>query len=96
MQGIPASFLGVMGPATISPTGMVRGAMISNAFDAITGADSSLVTLSGEVSLSSAFAPAAEFATAGAELATGVGEAKFLYDGITFGASFLACEAGIL
>lgn len=68
---------------------MVRGAIIGNAFDAVTGADSSLITLSGEASLAST-------AMTGAEFATGVGEAKFIYDGLTYFGSMGLCAAGVL
>jgi hypothetical protein len=89
LQGIPASFVGASGPAAVNPAGMVRSAMIGNAFDAIAGADSSLVSLSGEASLAST-------AMTGAEFATGVGEAKFIYDGITFFGATAGCALGLI
>jgi RHS repeat-associated protein len=89
LQGIPASLVGASGPAAVNPAGMVRGAMIGNAFNAITGADSSLVSLSGEASLAST-------TMTGAEFATGFGEAKFIYDGLTYFGSMALCGAGYL
>lgn len=78
MQGIPSSLVGAGGTAlAASPTGLVRGAAAGAAFNAVTGANESLVTLSGEVGLSAVGTTAAEFAT-------GVGEAKFAFDFLTF------------
>lgn len=77
LQGIPASLVGASGPAAISPVGIVRGAAAGGFFNAVTGANESLVTLSGETALSTAGTTAAEFAS-------GVGEAKFALDFLTF------------
>ena len=78
LQGIPSSLVGAGGtPFAVSPTGIVRGAAVGAAFNAVTGANDSLITLSGEVGLSTVGTTAAEFAT-------GVGEAKFALDFLTF------------
>jgi hypothetical protein len=78
LQGIPSSLVGASGtPFAVSPTGIVRGAAVGAAFNAVTGANDSLITLSGEVGLSTVGTTAAEFAT-------GVGEAKFALDLLTF------------
>jgi hypothetical protein len=52
LQGIPASLVGASGPAAVSPVSMARRAALSSAFNAVTGADESLITLSGETALS--------------------------------------------
>jgi hypothetical protein len=88
-QRIPAGFVGASGPAAVSHVGMARAAMLSRAFNAVTGADSSLVSLSGEASLAST-------AIMGAEFATGFGEAKFIYDGITFFGATAGCALGLI
>ena len=78
LQGIPSSLVGAGGtPFASSPTGLVRGAAVGAASNAVTGANESLVTLSGEVGLSTVGTTAAEFAT-------GVGEAKFALDTVTY------------
>ena len=84
LQGIPASLVGASGPAAFSPVGMVRRAALSSAFNAVTGADESLITLSGETALSTVGTTAAEFAT-------GVGEAKFALDFLTFAVGVGTC-----
>jgi RHS repeat-associated protein len=89
LQGIPASLVGASGtPFAASPTGLVRGAAVGAAFNAVTGANESLVTLSGEVGLSAVGTTAAEFAT-------GVGEAKFALDTVSYLGSLAACAAGV-
>jgi hypothetical protein len=89
LQGIPSSLVGAGGtPFASSPTSLVRGAAIGAAFDAVTGANESLMALSGEVGLSTVGTTAAEFAT-------GVGEAKFALDTVTYLASLAACAAGV-
>jgi len=89
LQGILASLFGVTGPAAVNPAGMLGSAMLGNAFDAVTGADSSIISLSGGASLAST-------AMTGAEFATGFGEAKFIYDGLTYFGSLGLCAAGAL
>jgi RHS repeat-associated protein len=89
LQGIPASLVGASGtPFAAGSTSLVRGAAVGAAFNAVTGANESLVTLSGEVGLSTVGTTAAEFAT-------GVGEAKFALDTVTYLASLAACAAGV-
>jgi hypothetical protein len=88
LQGIPASLVGAQGTALgASPTGLVRNAAAGVVFNAVTGANETIITLSGEVSLSTVGTTAAEFAT-------GVGEAKFILDGVTYLGSLAACAAG--
>src|ERR1700722_18710296 len=88
LQGIPASLVGAQGTALgSSPTGLVRNAAVGTVFNAVTGANETIVTLSGEVSLSTVGTTAAEFAT-------GVGEAKFALDAITYVGSLTACGFG--
>jgi RHS repeat-associated protein len=85
LQGIPSSLVGASGtPFAVSPTGIVRGAAVGAAFNAVTGANDSLITLSGEVGLSTVGTTAAEFAT-------GVGEAKFALDLLTFAYGVGSC-----
>ena len=78
LQGIPSRFVGAGGtPFASSLTGIARGGAVGAAFNAVTGANESLITLSGEVGLSTVETTAAGFAT-------GVGEAKFALDFLTF------------
>ena len=89
LQGIPAGLVGAGGtPFAVSPVGIARGAAVGAAFNAVTGANESLVTLSGEVGLSTVGTTAAEFAT-------GVGEAKFALDTVSYLGSLAACAAGV-
>jgi hypothetical protein len=74
-------------PWSSSASDLATDSMVGSAFDAVTGADSSLITLSGEVSLSSAGMTATEFIPI-------VGEAKFAYDAATYFGAFIGCEAG--
>ena len=61
----------------------LRSSMETN-FNAVTGANESLITLSGEVGLSTVGTTAAGFAT-------GVGEAKFALDFLTFAYGMGTC-----
>lgn len=65
-------------PWSSSAGDLATNSMVESTFNAVTGADSSLITLSGEVSLSSTAMTATEFIPF-------VGEAKFAYDAATFG-----------
>ena len=86
LQGIPGSFVGASG-ALAAPgiTSLVRGGVVGAAFNAA-NSSGSLTTLAGEASI---------VANTGAEFASGVGEAKFVLDAVTYGASLAACYAGV-
>jgi hypothetical protein len=85
LQGVPSALVGAGGtPFAVSPTGIVRGAAISGFFNAVTGANESLITLSGETALSAVGTTAADFVT-------GVGIAKFVFDAASYGAGLVSC-----
>ena len=85
LQGIPARLVGLSkSPARYGLTGFTRSSAASALFNAATGANQSLLTLSGEVGLGTTGLTAAEFAT-------GVGEAKFALDFVTFAYGLGTC-----
>jgi hypothetical protein len=86
LQGIPASFVGATeGPlAAPSITALVRGGVIGTAFNAA-NSSGTLTTLAGETSI---------VANTGAEFASGVGEAKFLFDVGVYAVGLAKCAAG--
>ena len=84
-QGIPARLVGLSNsPARYGLSGFVRSSAVGALFNAATGANQTLVTLSGEVALGTTGLTAAEFAS-------GVGEAKFALDFLTFAYGVATC-----
>ncbi len=81
LQGIP----GGRGPWGASASDLATGAIAGGAFTALTGTGQTLQGLNGAASFASTGIDAAEFAT-------GVGEAKFAYDFLSYGAGLLACS----
>jgi len=85
LQGIPASYVGASG-ALAAPgiTSLVRGGVIGAVFNAA-NSSGTLTTLAGETSI---------VANTGAEFASGVGEAKFLFDAGVYALGLATCAAG--
>lgn len=83
-----AAFRILFMPADAGPADMATDAMVGTAFDEVTGATDTMVTLSGEASMASA-------AMTGAEFATGFGEAKFAYDFATYAGAYAGCAMGL-
>jgi hypothetical protein len=85
LQGIPAKYLGASG-ALAAPglTSLARGGVLAAGFSAA-NSSGTLVTLAGETSI---------VANTGAEFASGVGEAKFLFDSGVYALGLAKCAAG--
>lgn len=85
LQGIPASFVGMSdSPLRYGLSGLARNTAVAAAYDAVAGGEA-LTTIAGEASL---------VANTGAEFATGVGEAKFLFDAGVYALGLATCAAG--
>ena len=79
---------GVGGPWGASASGVATKAIAGTAWSSITGAGQTLTTLGGEASLASTTITAAEFAS-------GVAEAKYAYDFLTYAGGAAACAVGL-
>ena len=77
---------GINGPWGASASGLATDAIAKTAWSSVTGAGQTLTTLGGEVSLASTAVTAVEFAS-------GVAEAKYAYDLLTYAIGLSVCAA---
>ncbi len=77
---------GIRGPWGASASGLATDAIAKTAWSSVTGAGQTLTTLGGEASLASTAVTAAEFAS-------GVAEAKYAYDALSYATGLFVCAA---